>query len=164
MPSIAYDRAVSDVRQNPAVTLLSLALLSPAEILLSQTPLDCALAISAAPLLLFAIHCVHLVCSPLRLFFFPPFSCRLFSRNASLSYCRLREAHTTRPPSVLLEPLQRHSSRLRSLQVRLSRVGTRHVLSYTILFVLLGRRITCGGGKSCSVASRRGREFLLAHC
>lgn len=43
MLSVADDRAVSYMRQNPAVTLLSLALLSPAEILLFQAPLDCAL-------------------------------------------------------------------------------------------------------------------------
>lgn len=114
MPSAADDRAVSDVRQNPAVTLLSLALLSPAEILLSQAPLDCAL------LFLLCCCCYLLSISSswstlsLDPFSFPPFSCRLFSRNASLSYCRLREAHTTRPPSVLLEPLQRHVSSAQS--------------------------------------------------
>ncbi|OJJ88865.1 uncharacterized protein ASPGLDRAFT_751158 [Aspergillus glaucus CBS 516.65] len=100
MPSAADDRAVSVVRQNPAVTLLSLALLSPAEILLSQAPLDCAL--------IFLLCCCYYLLSissswstlSLGPFSFPPFSCRLFSRNASLSYCRLREAHTTvLPPS-----------------------------------------------------------------
>lgn len=162
MHLLAYDQAVSDVRQNPAVTLLSLARLSPAEILLSQSPLDCELL-----LFCYLVAALEFVVDSRPIQSVSPVLLSLFSHagcSSATLHCRI--AVFVKP--TVLPPSSSIYSNTDSVCAK-PKTGSQTLQSKTSPRIRYfssspGRCILCGGGKSCSVASRRGREFLLAHC